>query len=54
MWRSRAEQVQQTVAAFSKDELRQALQLIFSADRGMRDARPDDRMVMEHFVLALT
>jgi DNA polymerase-3 subunit delta len=54
MWRSRAEQVQQTIGAFSKEELREALELIFRADRGMRDARPDDRMVMEHFVLSLT
>lgn len=54
MWRSRAEQVQQTVNAFSKDDLREAVQLIFQADRGIRDARPDDRMVMEHFVLSLT
>lgn len=54
MWRSRAEQVQQTVTAFSKEQLREAIELIFRADWGMRDARPDDRMVMEHFVLSLT
>jgi hypothetical protein len=28
--------------------------LIFQADRGLRDARPDDRIVMEQFVLRLT
>jgi hypothetical protein len=28
--------------------------LIFQADRGLRDARPDDRIIMERFVLELT
>ncbi len=27
--------------------------LIFRADRGLRDARPDDRIVMEQFILQL-
>ena len=27
---------------------------IFEADRGMRDIRPDDRTVMEKFILSLT
>jgi hypothetical protein len=30
------------------------MKLIFEADRGLRDARPDDRIVMERFVLKLT
>ena len=54
MWGSRAEQVYQTVSRFSKAQLEKALQLIFQADRGLRDARPDDRVVMERFVLELT
>ena len=54
MWGSRAEQVYQTVSKFSKPQIQNALQLIFQADRGLRDARPDDRVVMERFVLELT
>jgi DNA polymerase-3 subunit delta len=54
VWNSRAEQIYQTVAKFSKDQLELGLKLIFTADRGMRDARPDDRIVMERFIFALT
>lgn len=54
MWGSRAEQVYQTVAKFSKTQLQAAIKLIFNADRGLRDARPDDRVVMERLVLELT
>ena len=54
MWGSRAEQIYMTVSKFSAPQLERALKLIFQADRGLRDARPDDRIVMEQFVLALT
>ena len=54
MWSSRAEQVYQTVAKFSKPQLERAMRLIFEADRGLRSARPDDRIVMEQFILQLT
>ena len=54
MWSSRAEQVYQTVSRFSREQLEQGLQLIFAADRDLRSARPDDRIVMERFVLELT
>jgi DNA polymerase-3 subunit delta len=54
MWRARAEQVSQTVAAFSGRQLSLAVTKIFAADRGLRDARPDDRIVLEDFVLRLT
>lgn len=54
MWGSRAEQISQTVSKFSAPQLERAMKLIFQADRGLRDARPDDRIVMEQFVLALT
>jgi DNA polymerase III subunit delta len=53
MWASRAEQVYQTVSRFSKPQLERAMKLIFEADRGLRDARPDDRIVMEQFILQL-
>lgn len=54
MWRDRAEQVHATATAFTKPRLESALQAIFETDRGLRDARPDDRVVMEKLVFALT
>ena len=53
MWGSRAEQVYQTVSKFTQPQLERAMTLIFEADRGLRDARPDDRIVMERFILEL-
>jgi len=41
------------VTKFSRRQLERAIQLTFAADRGMRDARPDDRIVMERFILAV-
>jgi DNA polymerase-3 subunit delta len=54
MWGSRADQVWQTVAKFGKPQLERAMKLISETDRGLRDARPDDRLVMEQFLLKLT
>ena len=54
MWGSRADQVFQTASAFRKPQLERALQLLFVADRGLRDARPDDRIVMEQLILGMT
>lgn len=53
MWGSRADQVSQTAAKFSKPQLERAMKLIFEADSGMRDAYPDNRIVMERFILQL-
>jgi DNA polymerase-3 subunit delta len=53
MWGSRAEQVAQTVSKFNKPQLERALGLIYKADKGLRDARPDDRIVMETFIMEL-
>jgi DNA polymerase III subunit delta len=53
IWRSRAEQIHQTSTVFSKSQLETALGRIFAADRGLRDARPDDRIVMERLILGL-
>jgi DNA polymerase-3 subunit delta len=53
MWGSRADQVFQTVSKFSRPQMERAMKLIFEADRGLRDARPDDRIVMERFILEL-
>src|SRR5579864_3759435 len=54
MWPERARQVEQTVDAFSRERLERAIQKLFTADRDLRDARPDDRIVMERMVLDLT
>jgi DNA polymerase-3 subunit delta len=54
MWGARAEQVYQTLSKFSKEQLQRGLQVIFEADRDLRSARPDDRIIMEDFVLKLT
>ena len=54
MWSSRAEQVYQTVSKFSREKLERGMRLIFTADRDLRSARPDDRIIMERFVLELT
>jgi DNA polymerase-3 subunit delta len=53
MWGSRAEQVFQTVSKFSRPQMERALELIYQADKGLRDARPDDRIVMETFIMEL-
>ncbi|MBV8820502.1 MAG: DNA polymerase III subunit delta [Acidobacteriaceae bacterium] len=54
IWRERAEQVQQTLSAFPKDKLADALAKVFWADKSLRDVRPDDRVIMEELVLSLT
>jgi DNA polymerase-3 subunit delta len=54
MWGSKAEQVNQTATKFSREQLERGLKLIFEADRDLRSARPDDRIVMEQFVVKLT
>ena len=53
MWGSRAEQVSQTAVKFSKEQLERGVKLIFEADRDLRSARPDDRTVVENFVVKL-
>lgn len=54
MWPSRAQQVAQTLGAFSKSSLETALIRIYEADKAFRDRSPDDRLVMESLVLTLT
>jgi DNA polymerase-3 subunit delta len=53
MWGSRAEQVATTASRFSKQQLERGLSLICDADRDLRSARPDDRTVIEDFVVRL-
>ena len=40
--------------SFPKERLERAVQSVFEADRSLRDARPDDRIVMEEMILSLT
>lgn len=54
MWRERAEQVLGTANAFSRDQLAQAIELIYATDRNFRDGYKDDRIVMETLILAMT
>jgi DNA polymerase-3 subunit delta len=54
IWPERARQIEQTVQAFPQAKLEQAVVRLFQADRSLRDARPDDRIVMEEMILALT
>jgi len=53
MWGSRAEQVWSTASKFSKEQLERGLKLIFEADRDLRSARPDDRTILESFVVRI-
>jgi DNA polymerase-3 subunit delta len=54
MWPDRANQVNQTVTAFSAEKLGRAIEKVFWADKALRDARPDDRVVLEELVFSLT
>jgi DNA polymerase III subunit delta len=54
MWYSRAEQIYTTSTRFSKGKLEEGIDLAFQADRALKSTRPDDRVVMEEFVLRLT
>ena len=54
MWPSRAAQIQQTLARFTGPELAGCVRRVFAADRALRDTRPDDRIIMEEFVLDVT
>jgi DNA polymerase-3 subunit delta len=54
MWPARAREIAETAATFSPEALRAGLVRIHEADQALRDARPDDRIVMERLVLALT
>jgi DNA polymerase III delta subunit len=53
MWQSRADQVYQTMSKFTRPQLEHAMAVIYAADKNLRDARPDDRVVMEQFILQL-
>jgi DNA polymerase III subunit delta len=46
--------VAQTVGAFSRERLEKAIRRVYAADKALRDTRPDDRVVIEEFVLGIT
>src|SRR5215471_14792908 len=54
IWPERARQIAETMQAFPKARVERAVAKIFGADRDLRDARPDDRIVIEEMILALT
>jgi DNA polymerase-3 subunit delta len=54
MWRARAEQIYTASSRFPLEKLEQGIQLVFRADRDLKSARVDDRIVMEDFVFRLT
>ncbi|MEO8096832.1 MAG: DNA polymerase III subunit delta [Acidobacteriota bacterium] len=54
IWPERARQIEQTAEAFPRKRLEEAVERVFRADRDLRDVRPDDRIVMEEMILALT
>lgn len=54
VWREPAERIYQTLGAFPGEKLSRAIEKVFWADKALRDARPDDRVVMEELVLSLT
>ncbi len=54
IWPERAREIGQTMQAFPKASLERAVAKLFEADRDLRDARPDDRIVMESMILDLT
>lgn len=53
IWRSRAEQILHTSSIFTRGQLEAVMRRIFEADRALRDARPDDRIVLEELILGL-
>jgi DNA polymerase III delta subunit len=53
MWPSRANQVLQTLNAFSKPQIENALVSLYEADRDLRDRPPDERIVLDGLVFRL-
>ena len=54
MWRDRAEQVVATAAAFPRENLARAVELLYETDKKFREGYKNDHLVMEMLVLALT
>jgi DNA polymerase-3 subunit delta len=54
MWFAKAEQVSTAATRFPKNKLEEGVDLLFRADRDLKGTRPDDRLVLEDFVMRLT
>ena len=54
IWPERARQIAETARAFPRRQLSQAIIRVAHADRALREPRPDDRIVMEEMIVALT
>jgi len=54
MWPAKAEQIAQTAGAFAPAQLRRAVERVAKADSDLKDIRPDERTVLENFVINLT
>ncbi len=54
IWPDRARQISETARAFPRRQLSQAIVRVANADRALREPRPDDRIVMEEMIVALT
>lgn len=54
MWRSRADQIAHVAGRLTVGKLQEGLDLAFIADRDMKGTRPDDRLIFERFLLAVT
>lgn len=54
MWKSRADQVAETVTKMPRGKLARAIRHLYVADQAFREPRPDDRSVMENLVWKLT
>jgi DNA polymerase III subunit delta len=53
IWPARARQISETIQAFPQARLERAVAKVFEADRALRDAHPDDRIVMENMIFEL-
>lgn len=54
VWPSRAQQILQAARLFGDRQLAGTLIRIYETDRAFREARPDDRLVMENFIFGMT
>jgi DNA polymerase-3 subunit delta len=53
IWSAKAHQIQQAASVFTRRQMEATIKRISETDRALRDVRPDDRIVMENFILSL-
>ncbi|MDE0103350.1 MAG: DNA polymerase III subunit delta [Bryobacterales bacterium] len=54
VWPARAKQIDLVARRYAAEHLQRALTALFEVDRGLRQPRPDDRILMEMLVMKLT